>query len=389
VQKITGTTTDRPLQRIREFRNRPLPAVVVSVDMLTTGVDIPDLEFIVFLRPVKSRILFEQMLGRGTRKGEKYPDKSHFVVFDCFDGTLLNYFKTASAFTAEAPDKPTRTIPQIVEDIWQNRDREYNVRCLVKRLQRINKEMSGDARDQFAAYITDGDVGQFAKDLPASLSHNFTETMKLLRHEGLLDLLVDYPRPKKTFVIADEVEDVVDSQWLIRGGAGKEYRPEDYLTAFARFVRENPEKIEAIQILLNRPKDWGTDALTELRQKLSAARFTVDNLQKAHAAHYGKALVEIISMVKHAADGLEPLLTAEERVDRAVTKITAGRTLSPEQQRWMDRIRHHLVTNLSISQDDFHLLPIFARDGGWGKANRVFDGKLNELILQINEAMAA
>src|SRR5207248_6945386 len=45
VQKITGTTTDRPLQRIREFRNRPLPAVVVSVDMLTTGVDIPDLEF--------------------------------------------------------------------------------------------------------------------------------------------------------------------------------------------------------------------------------------------------------------------------------------------------------------------------------------------------------
>jgi type I restriction enzyme R subunit len=39
---------------------------VVTVDLLSTGVDIPDLEFIVFLRPVKSRILFEQMLGRGT-----------------------------------------------------------------------------------------------------------------------------------------------------------------------------------------------------------------------------------------------------------------------------------------------------------------------------------
>ncbi len=36
----------------------------------------------------KSRILFEQMLGRGTRKGERFPDKSHFIVFDCFDGTL-------------------------------------------------------------------------------------------------------------------------------------------------------------------------------------------------------------------------------------------------------------------------------------------------------------
>ena len=88
VAKITGRV-DRPLQRIREFRNRPNPGIVVTVDLLTTGIDIPDLEYLVFLRPVKSRILFEQMLGRGTRKGDKYPDKSHFVVFDCFDGTLL------------------------------------------------------------------------------------------------------------------------------------------------------------------------------------------------------------------------------------------------------------------------------------------------------------
>ncbi len=109
VQKITGRV-DRPLQRIREFRNRPEPHVVVSVDMLTTGVDIPDLEYIVFLRPVKSRILFEQMLGRGTRKGEKFSDKSHFTVFDCFDGTLLEYFRKATAITAEPPEKEVRTI---------------------------------------------------------------------------------------------------------------------------------------------------------------------------------------------------------------------------------------------------------------------------------------
>ena len=68
VQKITGSpSVDRPLQRIREFRNRPEPKVAVTVDMLSTGVDIPSLEFIVFMRPVKSRILWVQMLGRGTR----------------------------------------------------------------------------------------------------------------------------------------------------------------------------------------------------------------------------------------------------------------------------------------------------------------------------------
>src|SRR6266511_655935 len=47
VTKITGKV-DRPLQHIREFRNRPKPMIVVTVDLLTTGIDIPDLEFIVF-----------------------------------------------------------------------------------------------------------------------------------------------------------------------------------------------------------------------------------------------------------------------------------------------------------------------------------------------------
>ena len=146
--KITGSpTVDRPLQRIREFRNRPQPSIVVTVDMLSTGVDIPDLEYIVFLRPVKSRILFEQMLGRGTRRGEPFKDKSHFVVFDCFDGTLLEYFRKATAITAEPPQREARTIVEVIEEIWQNRDRDYNIRCLVKRLRRIDKEMSDACHD--------------------------------------------------------------------------------------------------------------------------------------------------------------------------------------------------------------------------------------------------
>lgn len=83
VQKITGApNVDRPLQLIRRFRNRPEPANVVTVDMLSTGVDIPWLENVVFLRPVKSRVLFEQMLGRGTRRSEEIR-KTHFTVYDC------------------------------------------------------------------------------------------------------------------------------------------------------------------------------------------------------------------------------------------------------------------------------------------------------------------
>ncbi|MBN1344295.1 MAG: DEAD/DEAH box helicase family protein [Phycisphaerae bacterium] len=390
VRKITGKV-DRPLQEIRNFRNRRVTDVVVTVDMLSTGVDIPDLEFIVFLRPVKSRILFEQMLGRGTRRGENCPNKSHFTVFDCFDGTLIEYFRQATDITAEPPQREARTIPEIIDAIWNNRDRDYNVRCLVKRLHRIDKEMSADARELFSAFIDDGDLAHYANRLPRRLHEDFTHTMSLLRDPSFQDLLLNYPRAPKTFTVAPEAQDTVTSAWLVRGTDGKEYRPDDYLAAFARFVRENPDHVEAIRILLDRPQAWSTQALTELRAKLAAApqRFRVDDLERAHRLHYHKALVDLISMVKHAADETQPLYTAAERVEAAFARITAGHTFTNEQQKWFDRIKEHLVENLTIDHEDFDDLPVFARAGGWGRANRVFEGQLPGLIRLINEAVAA
>lgn len=391
VQKITGSKdVDRPLQRIREFRNRPNPGIAVTVDLLTTGVDIPDLEYIVFLRPVKSRILFEQMLGRGTRKGEQLSDKSHFTVFDCFDGTLLAYFKDATGITAEPPNQPTREVAEIIRDIWDNRDRDFNVRCLIKRLHRIDKQMSGEARTLFAAYLPDGDVARYARGLEGALKADFAGAMRTLRDESFQKLLVSYPRAQRVFYVATEAEDSVDSQILLRDGDGAEYKPEDYLAAFVRFVKENPAHIEAIRILLDRPRDWSSTALSELRQKLTQSRkFTVANLQKAHEVRHHRALVEIISMVKHAADEHQPLLTAAERVERAFTRITASHTFTVEQRKWLDLIRSHMVENLSIDREDFDDIPIFSREGGWTAARRAFGDQLDALVHELNEAIAA
>lgn len=392
VQKITGSpTVDRPLQRIREFRNRPNPAIVVSVDMLTTGVDIPDLEFIVFLRPVKSRILFEQMLGRGTRKGEKYSDKSHFTVFDCFDGTLFAYFKQATAMTEEPPAPPTRSITEIIDEIWRNRDRDYNVRCLVKRLQRIDKEMSGEAREDFAAFIPAGDLAAFATRLPQALRQDLTGTMALLRNPAFQNQLVGYKRKERVFLVSYETQDEVSSSFLVRGTDGREYKPEDYLVAFTEYVKSHEDDIDGIRVLLNRPQEWSPDALGQLRDKLKSApqRFTVENLQKAHEAHYRKALADIISMVKHAANQQSPLLTAAERADQAFTLITAGQTFTTEQQQWLERIRNHLQENLSIDQEDFESQPAFTHYGGWGRVSVVFKGRMPQLIQELNQAIAA
>jgi type I restriction enzyme R subunit len=390
VAKITGRV-DRPLQRIREFRNRPNPGVVVTVDLLTTGVDIPDLEFIVFLRPVKSRILFEQMLGRGTRKGERYPTKSHFVVFDCFDGTLLEYFRDTTGMTAEPPSAPTRTVDKIIDDIWQNRDRAYNVHCLVKRLRRIDKEMSGDAIEQFARFIPGGDVGHFAEDLSASLRDNFSGTMKVLRDEDFQSLLVAYPRPQKSFLVAPGAIDTVESGWLIKGAIGKEYKPEDYLNLFVSFVKDNQQHLEAISIILAHPEKWGTRPLSDLIESLNRApeHFTAQNLQRAFQITHHKALADLISMIKRAALDTSPLLTAEERVDAAIERATTKAQLTDDQRRWLGYIRQHLVLNLSIERDDFDLQPVLSDRGGWVPANRAFEGQLDELLANLNRELVS
>ena len=94
-------------------------------------------------------------------------------------------------------------------------------------------------------------------------------------------------------------------------------------------------------------------------------------------------------MVKHAAEEQSPLLTAEERAQKAIVQISAGRTFTPEQQQWLERIRQHLAANLSIDREDFDVVPALEGAGGWGKANKVFSGRLIELIGELNKAIAA
>ena len=101
------------------------------------------------------------------------------------------------------------------------------------------------------------------------------------------------------------------------------------------------------------------------------------------------ALADMISMVKHAADQKYPLLTAEERVDAAIQRFLEDKDLSDQQLEWLKRIRTHLVQNLSIDKDDFDVVPIFARNGGWGRANKTFDDQLAPMLDELNEAVAA
>lgn len=385
VQKITGKV-DRPLQKLREFRNRDEIGVIVTVDMLSTGVDIPDLEFIVFLRPVKSRILFEQMLGRGTRLGDKLKGmKSHFTVFDCFDGTLFKYFKDAVQMQPEDPQKESKTTEEIINNIANHRDVQYNTRVLQKRLQRYSNMTTIEQRDTLEAFgVENGDLKKFARELPELLESNFVEISNMLRNPKFVELLESIKRQKTGFIVDETTQDSVSSYQNTE-------KYEDYLKQFIKFIRENKDKVEAISILQKHPNKWNRQALTEIRNTLRTSEygFSEPKLREAHRFKYHVELADIISMIKHAISEQEPLLSPEERVKQAFNRIADRKSFTQDQLEWLNRIQGHMEKNLALERGDFDTMPLFENKGGFVVANRVFDGKLKQLIQEINEAVVS
>jgi len=356
--------------------------------MLSTGVDIPALEFIVFLRPVKSRILWTQMLGRGTRK---CPDinKECFTIFDCFDGTLIEYFKDSTDFVVEIEETgESVTIEQVIENIYNNIEREYNTNRLIKRLRRIADTMSGKARKDFSIYINDGDMNRFANELKTKLKNEFAETMNILRNKDFQELLNSYDRAKNPFYIAYGAQDTVTSEIIFRVG-DKHLKPQDYLLAFSEFIHINKHKIEALSILLSNPRKWNSTVLKEIRIELKKNAFDEEKLRQAYLVSGQKAIADIISMIKNADNSNNKLLTAEERVNRTISDILKTHSFTDEQMEWLMHIKEHLIINLAIDKDNFDIVPVLERAGGLSKARKIFGDKLDRLIEEINYKIVA
>ena len=389
VQKITGSpSVDRPLQKIRMFRNRPNPRIVVTVDMLSTGVDIPALEYIVFMRPVKSRILWTQMLGRGTRKCVDI-NKEFFTVFDCFDGTLIEYFKDSTDFDIKVMEnKGFVDISQIIENIWNNVERDYNTNRLLKRLRRIDATMSAEARMDFSKFIEDGAVNLFADKLKHNLEHDFMKTMEILRNSEFQDLMKNYKRAITNFYVSHSTIDNVSSEVMFKY-QDKHLKPEDYLEMFSKFVSENEDKMEALKILFKSPRKWNSNVLREIRNEMAKNSFDEEKLRLAHKQSGHKALADIISMIKKAKNEQIQMFTASERVEKAIEKLLKNSKFNDEQTEWLEYIKEHLIINLAIDKDSFDLMPILERHGGLSKARKVFGNQFDEVIEKINEAVAA
>jgi type I restriction enzyme R subunit len=88
--RVITSQTERNKDLLKQFKKESLPRIAISVDMLDTGVDLPEIMNLAFMKPVGSQIKFWQMIGRGTRSDEacKHKDwlpgsvKKNFLIVD-------------------------------------------------------------------------------------------------------------------------------------------------------------------------------------------------------------------------------------------------------------------------------------------------------------------
>ena len=100
---------------IDNFKDKVLyPQIAVSVDMLDTGIDVPEILNLVFFKKIRSKAKFWQMIGRGTRlcKDLFGPgiDKERFMIFDCY--------KNFEFFEVNVDGKEIKTTKSISENIF-------------------------------------------------------------------------------------------------------------------------------------------------------------------------------------------------------------------------------------------------------------------------------
>lgn len=116
--KLIDSHVEENLTLIDQFEVRGgMPQIAVSVDMMDTGIDVPDVVNLVFFKQVRSKIKFLQMIGRGTRLSADLfgpeLDKQGFLIFDYFDN--FRYFSTTGTWsTVDGSIKSINVIPQTV-----------------------------------------------------------------------------------------------------------------------------------------------------------------------------------------------------------------------------------------------------------------------------------
>lgn len=384
IMKITGSVAGGNKRKVQEaikrFKNERFPSIAVTVDLLTTGIDVPEITTLVFMRRVKSRILFEQMLGRATRLCPKI-NKTHFEIYDpvgVYDS--LEEVNTMQPVSAD----PKTTFAQLLDGLEVLEDEAHiknAVAQIIAKLQRVKRRLTKEEVNEFkdlAAGLTVEGFIQKIESLPAAEARN-----TLLMEASLLEMLDDkHGHGGYTKVISDKQD-----KFLIRErGFGKnEQRPEDYIEAFEDFVKNNVNEIAALNIICTRPKELTRETLKSLRIALAQNGFTTQQLNTAVSEITSEEITaDIISLVRRYAIG-SPLVSHQARIRRAVDKLKKAHNFSRVELNWLSRIESYLLNESVMNVKVFDEDERFKTNGGYKRLNQIFRNNLEGIITELNE----
>lgn len=383
IMKITGSVgggnPKKVQEAIKRFKNERYPSIAVTVDLLTTGIDVPEITNLVFLRRVKSRILFEQMLGRATRLCPKI-HKTHFEIYD-----PVGVYESLDAVNTMKPvvANPSASFGQLLDGLEVLEDEkqiEYQIDQIIAKLQRKKRKLDGNTMEHFVSMTGGMDPTQFIQQLeqePPQQARNH-----ILAHRDLFELLGETrANGGRPVVISDAPDELVSHT----RGYGTGSRPEDYLDAFADYVKTNLNEIAALNIVCTRPKELTRESLKDLRLTLDREGFTTQQLNTAISELTNEEMAaDIISLIRRYAIG-STLISHEARIRRAVDKLKKAHKFTAIEQKWIGRMEKYLleesVLNVGVFDEDTR----FRSEGGFKKIDRIFQNKLESIVLELNE----
>jgi type I restriction enzyme R subunit len=439
-QKITYKVTGaKPADLIQSFRNSYNPRIVVTVDLIATGTDIKPTEIVMFMRSVHSRVLFEQMKGRGVRVINRdelravTPDakaKTHFLIVDCVGVTE----KTLSD-TKPLDKNPSVSLKVLLDHVAAGGVKDDYLSSLASRLARIDKQC--DPADQKLITATSGGVSlsSISSALVAALdpdeqdgaarrmfhlsatdtptAEQIEKAAAPLKKAAIHTLMAKPPLRKLVLDLRLKFEQIVDEvskDTLIRDQTGPSPEAREKAAAlvksFESYLAEHKDEIDALQFfysvphkkrlrftdiqalanaIASPPRSWTPEKLWRAYETLAKS--------KVRGASAERLLTDIVSLVRFALRQEGELVPHGDRVRERFQQWLAqqantGRTFSSEQIQWLGMMRDHIATSLEIDMDSFDLTP-FTSEGGLARASKVFGKDLKFIVRELNEALAA
>lgn len=379
VQKITGAA-DKPMDKIRRFKNERLPKVAVTVDLLTTGIDVPKITNIVFIRRVKSRILYEQMMGRATRLCPEI-GKEYFRIYDA-----VALYSALQDYTDMKPvvTRPNITFEQLVGELLTVPDEAHKAGVideitakLQTKKRRIKgkhlegfETLAGGGPDEVLALLRAGDTAEAVAFFTA--------------HPGVAPFLDKFkPTDGRKLLISAHEDAFIATE---RGYGAGNTKPEDYLAGFGAFISENKNALDALLVVTQRPRDLSRKQLRALKLKLDEAGYSETALRTAWSQVSNQDIAaSIIGFIRQQALG-SALVPYEQRVDRALQTVLASQSWNTPQKDWLKRIGKQLKIETIVDREALDRGQ-FKADGGFNRMNKIFGGKLEQVLGDLQEEL--